>query len=1126
MSKVVLLPNFFKSSNVFFVIFLLFFVSSCKQEKSASTDGKASINVPKNELKFSLIPTSQSNVNFTNVVENRPVPHFMNFGPIFNGGAVAVGDFNKDGLDDFYVTGNEVSNKLYINKGDFKFEDVTEKAGVGGGDGWHFGASVLDINNDGNLDIYVCRGGGWWQTDKSLRTNLLYVSNGDMTFTEKAAEYGLNDTGYGFQPVFFDYDNDNDLDLYIINHPKRHRLRIPEYQAGAKQHRPDEKGKLYKNNGNGTFSDVTIESGLGGAFGFGLSVTCADLDGNGFTDIYVSNDYTQRDFMFMNNGNGTFRDQLFERTKHIPLFAMGTDIADFNNDGFEDIYSVEMLPTGYKKSKTSMAAMNTARFEKLVDNGFHHQYMHNMLQMNQGNGNFSEVAQFAGVAKTDWSWACFLTDFDNDGDRDLFVSNGYKVERLDQDAGKIVTEYLNKNKIDKFKMTQKNVDDLSKFYKYQKVQNQFFTNVDGQSFKNTTASVLPQKVSFSNGSALADLDNDGDLDIIVNNFDEPIFIYENNASTNGNNYLRVKMVGPPGNLMGVGAKVKITANGKEQFFQTKTSRGYLSSTDPIAHFGLGAANKVDKIEVEWPDKKVTVLNNQEANKLVEVPYSAAQDGVVANTRNKGSLVKDITKQSFVAPYKHNENKHEDFKLQILLPHRMSTLGPFVSVADVNGDGLEDFYVGGAHKSAGKLYVQNAQSKFSEVPNPAFQKDKEFEDMGSHFFDADGDKDLDLYIVSGGTEKFQDQEFYNDRLYLNDGKGKFTRENKVMKILNSGSCVNSSDFDGDGDQDLFVGGRVIPELYPIPPGSYLLRNEEGIFNDVGKHLGEGFKKQGMVTDAIWADVNGDNREDLITIGEWMPIKVFVNQLGQALVDQTSTFIPEKTTGWWNSIEKADLDGDGDLDFIVGNLGENYKFKASEKKPFKIYATDFDQNGTCDVLLAKYSGDKEVPVRGRMCMSQQMPGIAETFPTYSKFADAGMDDILGEKKTAGYNYEAVLFSSIILWNDGGKFRIEKLPKEAQISPINGIVPVDINKDGKLDLITAGNMYGSEIETTRADAGIGSVLINEGGSFKSVPASESGLFLQYDVKDLQAIKLANGKQAVLAGCNNDLLRLVEIQ
>jgi len=757
-----LFPDFLKFRYFLLVVFLAFFVSSCKQE-SGGVEGGVSVNIPKKALKFSLVPTSQSNVNFTNIVEDRPVPHFMNFGPIFNGGAVAIGDFNRDGLDDFYVTGNEVSNKLYVNKGDFKFEDVSKKAGVEGGDGWHTGASVLDINNDGLLDIYVCRGGAWWQKDKSLRTNLLYINNGDMTFTEKGAEYGLNDTGFGFQSAFFDYDNDNDLDLYIINHPARSRLRIPEYKAGEKEHRPDEKDKLYKNNGDGTFTDVTLESGLKKAFGFGLSVTCADLDGNGYTDVYISNDYTQRDFMWMNNGNGTFRDQIYERTMHVPLFAMGTDIADFNNDGYEDIYSVEMLPTGYKKSKTSMAAMNTARFDKLVDNGFHYQYMHNMLQMNQGNGNFSEVAQLAGVAKTDWSWACFLSDFDNDGDRDLFVSNGYKVERLDQDVGKKVTSYLNSNNINRYSLTQKAVDDLSKLYEYQKVQNQFFTNEDGLTFSNTTSSVLPQKVSFSNGAALTDLDNDGDLDIIVNNFDDPVFIYKNNANENGNNYLRVKLVGPPGNITGIGAKVRITAEGKEQFFQIKSTRGYLASVDPVAHFGLGATTKVDKIEVEWPDKKVTILNAQEANKTVEVAYSAAQNGGLASTQKVGSMVKDITKESFAVPYKHKENKHEDFKLQILLPHKLSTLGPFVSVADVNGDGLEDFYVGGPHKASGKLYLQNAQSKFTVAPNPAFGKDKEYEDMGSHFFDADGDKDLDLYVVSGGTEKFRDKEFYNDRL---------------------------------------------------------------------------------------------------------------------------------------------------------------------------------------------------------------------------------------------------------------------------------------------------------------------------------------------------------------------------
>jgi len=796
MSKVVSFPKVLFFRNVLLVFSLLFFATNCKQE-GAVAEGNASSNIVKKDLKFSLVPSSHSKVNFTNFIEERPERHHLNFSPIYNGGAVGVGDFNKDGLTDFYVTGNEIPNKLYLNKGDFQFEDVTQKAGLEGGVGWHNGVSVIDINGDGHLDIYLCKGG--WTKDKSLRKNALFINNGDMTFTDKAEAYGLADTGYSFQSAFFDFDNDNDLDLYLINHPKQSGIRIPVYLAGEKGWSPDEKDKLYQNNGDGTFSDITIQSGLKRNYGFGLSVTCADLDGNGFTDVYVSNDYTQRDYMWINNGNNTFRDQLMEKTKHVPLFAMGTDIADFNNDGLEDVFSVEMLPANYKKSKTSMAAMNTARFEKLVDNGFHYQYMHNMLQMNQGKGRFSEVGQMAGVAKTDWSWACFLSDFDNDGSRDLFVSNGYRRERLDHDAGAKVKEYLAKNKINKFALTQKAVDDINKMIPEQKIQNQFFMNNKDFTFKNKSESILPGNPSFSNGAATADLDNDGDLDIIVNNIEDPVFIYKNNAAGNGNNHIRIKLNGPQFNSTGLGAKVSIEAGGEKQFFQIKPTRGYLASVDPIAHFGLGSKSKVDKIEVEWPDKMVTVLNNQKANQTVEVSHSAAQAGGLVTNQKSGSLVKDITQESFATPYKHNENKHEDFKLQILLPHRLSTLGPFVSVADVNGDGLQDFYVGGPHKSSGKLYLQNAESKFNVVPNPAFEKDKEFEDMGSHFFDADGDKDLDLYIVSGGTEKFQDPVFYNDRLYINDGKGKFTRENKVMKILNSGSCVNSSDFDGDGEK---------------------------------------------------------------------------------------------------------------------------------------------------------------------------------------------------------------------------------------------------------------------------------------------------------------------------------------
>lgn len=1098
--------------------------SGCNQEDKNGTGDGANMEIAK-ELKFSLVPSSRSNVKFANNLREKPERHFLNFNTVYDGGGVGVGDFNNDGLMDIYFTGNDCPNKLYINKGGFEFEDVTKKAGVGNHAGWHNGVSLVDINEDGFLDIYVCRGGGEWQRSKSLRTNLLYINNGDLTFTENAVQYGLDDSGFSFHAAFFDYDNDNDLDMYLINHPKQSKIQIPVYQKGMRDWVPDEKDKLYRNDGNGKFSDITIEAGLKNTYGFGLSVTCADVDNNGFTDIYVSNDYTQRDHLWMNEG-GKFQDQIKDRLRHIPMFAMGTDIVDVNGDGLEDIFTVEMLPNDYKKSKTSMASMNTARFEQLVDNGFHHQYMHNMFQLNQGSGRFSEVAQQIGLDKTDWSWACFFSDFDNDSDRDLFVSNGYRRETLDKDSGAEIKNYLIANKVQLDKLTPKMIEDINKMVPVQKLQNVFFSNTGDFSFTNSTSSVLPSKISFSNGAALADLDNDGDLDIVINNLDEPAFIYENNANSNGNNYVRVKLLGPKGNAFGIGAKVKLVTAGKEQFFQVKSTRGYLSSVDPVVHFGMGKTEQIDKVEVVWPDQRVSELTNVSPNQIIEVKYENASSAIATSgLEEEKYLVKDITNEAFAVPYKHKENEHEDYRLQILLPHELSTLGPFMSVGDVNSDGLEDFYVGGPHKAAGTLYLQNKEGRFQMKQNAAFEKDKEYEDMSSLFFDADGDKDLDLYVVSGGTEKFQDTLFYNDRLYVNDGKGNFTKNINLLKTKNSGSCVTSSDFDNDGDLDLFVGGRVIPDLYPIPPGSYLLRNDNGVFNDLAGYLGKDFKYQGMVTDAIWVDLNSDGYEDLITVGEWMPINIFMNSSGQNFTNQTATWFSQKTSGWWNSIEKADLDGDGDMDFIVGNLGENYKFKASEEKPFKIYATDFDRNGTCDVLLAKYSDGKEVPVRGRQCMSQQMPEIANTFPTYSKFADAGMGDIIGDKKENSYNYEAVIFSSVILWNEQGKFRIEKLPKEAQVSPVNGIIPIDYDKDGKLDIITAGNMYGSEIETTRADAGIGNILQNTGSNFKAIPAQKSDLYLQYDVKDLKKIKLANGKTGVLVGGNDDILRLLEM-
>jgi hypothetical protein len=1066
---------------------------------------------------FTFLQPEKTGVHFVNKIVESTKRHYSNFNPLYDGGGVAIGDVNNDGLPDLYFTGNEVPNKLYLNKGDLKFEDVTNKAGVAGGGGWHNGVAMVDINNDGLLDIYVCRGG--WIKDPNQRKNLLFINKGNLKFEEQAVRFGLADAGYSFQAAFFDYDNDGDLDAYVINHPDKSNLQIAEYIDGRANGSKFCKDRLYQNQGNNTFVDVTEQAGMGGTYGFGLGVAIADLDNNGFQDVYVSNDYTEPDYFFLNNGNGTLTESVKERMPHIPVFSMGIDISDIDNDGLEDIFITEMLPDDYKRSKTNMASMNPQLFEEMVAKGFHHCYMHNVLQLNRGNGYFSDVAQLAGMSKTDWSWACFITDFDNDGLRDVFVANGYRRDLYDKDAQQNILKYVaQKGKGDR------DINELMNIFPSEKLENYIFKNDGGLHFTKMTKEWGLDQPSFSNGASIADLDNDGDLDLVVNNLNQEAFVYRNNASKTGNNYLRITLDGPAGNRQGLGTKVHLKVGDKQLVEQFKTNRGYLGTVEPVLHFGLGTATKVDEVRIEWFDGKVNILNNVAAKTELTINYKdAAQPPAGVDEPAPTPVFNELTASAFDKPFVHTENAFDDYKKQILLPHRMSRLGPFITVADVNGDGLEDFYVGGAANQAGQLFLQNNQEKFQAKEVKAFTDDRGYEDMGALFFDADGDGDPDLYVVSGGTEFPEGSTFYQDRLYLNDGKSGFTKSNALPVITASGSCVAAADIDGDKDLDLFVGGRSIPDRYPYPPSSFILLNEGGTFKDATPAIAPQLAQIGMVTTASWSDFDNNGTPDLVLAGEWMPVKFFKNEGGK-LQDVSSTYLPEESTGWWNRIVAYDIDRDGDLDYIAGNLGLNYKFKADKEKPFHIYCDDFDKNGSFDVVLAKHYGDQQVPIRGRECSSQQMPFIAQKFPTYHAFADAKLNDIYGDQLKSALHYEARWFASSLLINDKGTFRIEKLPLHAQFSTVQGILAGDFDSDGNVDLLLGGNMFHSEVETTRADASVGLLLKQEANrSFSTMGVERSGFFIPYDVKDMQLIHLGkNNKKAVLVGSNNDKLRL----
>lgn len=1097
---------------------MIVFATGCKEKNTAGDTAVTSSVDPV----FSKVNTSQSGISFTNMVEeNYHRNYFDTFAYVYNGAGVATADVNNDGLMDIYFTGNEVPNKLYLNQGGMKFKDITATANVDGGKGWDNGVTFVDINSDGFMDIYVCRG-GYKDTDEERR-NLLFVNNGDLTFKEEAKKYGLDDKSYSIHAAFFDMDNDNDLDMYLTNRPDSFYLGLSRMVFG-KRNPPDLcRDKLYRND-NGKFNEIGKQAGIKNNFGYALSVVTADLNNDGWEDIFVSNDYADNDYIYINQKNGTFKDEVKSMTNHLSLFSMGADIADLNNDGFEDILVMEMLPENYKRSKVSMPRMDVQGFWAIVDSGFHKQYMHNVLHLNHGNGFFSDVSQMAGISKTEWSWSTLASDFDNDGYRDIFVANGYRRDLFDGDIQQKQEMYIRAN-MSRYnsaeEMFEKGFKDYMSIYDPIKVRNYLFKNKGGLKFENVSEAWGFKDSTFSNGAAVADFDNDGDLDLVINNLDGESDLYEN-VTDKKNNYLRLKMEGPAQNRDGIGAKISLYYEGKlQQFFQQKTVRGYLSSNDPVVHFGLGKTDKIDSAVIVWPDGKSNSLQNLTTNQVVKVNYQqAVQSG---NPRYVyDPLFAEVTNQFLSTPFLHTENKLDEYVDQVLLPHEFSRSGPFVATGDVNADGTEDFFIGGAKDQSGSLYLQ-VNGTFVKQTVAAFDADKKYEDMGTLLFDADGDKDLDLYVVSGGSEFNEGSGMYQDRLYINDGKGNFTKS-VLPATISSGSCVVAFDVDGDGDLDLFRGGEVMAHKYPYPPTSYLLINEKGKFVDKTNELAPDLLNIGMVKSAIGADLNGDKKAELILAGEWMPVKVFEYAKGK-MKDVSANYGVDKTAGWWNKLVADDIDGDGDLDLIAGNLGENYKFQASIEKPFEVYAKDFDGNGTNDIFLAKHLSNKMVPIRGRECTSQQCPMITEKFPTYLSFAESDLTGILGDEalKTA-LHHQAYLFSTVVFVNDKGKFTAKKLPMEAQLSTVNGIIVKDFDGDGIKDILMAGNKFDVEVETTPADASPGVFLKGLGkNEFKSYMPMESGFFVPYNVKDIQLINSGN-RSAILVSSNNDRLRVFE--
>jgi enediyne biosynthesis protein E4 len=1068
---------------------------------------------------FRRIPQSASGINFTNRLVENDTLNYTIYPYMYMGGGVSVGDINNDGLDDIFFTGNLVPNRLYLNKGNMKFEDITQKGGIGGNHQWFTGSTMVDVNNDGWLDIYVCVSGKYKPSD-----NLLFINNKDNTFTECGRAYGINDTSSSVQATFFDYNNDGLLDLYVANYPiVLVSMGADFYHKKMIENKYDESGHLYKNNGNGTFTDVTREAGVQN-FGMSIGVVAMDFNNDGWKDLYVSNDFNVPDYLYLNNGDGSFREVVKEATSQTSIFGMGIDAADFNNDGLIDLFQIDMTPEDHFRRMANVIPMNYKTFYRSLDFGFHYQYMQNSLQLNNGIFNkipiFSNISLFAGVAYTDWSWGGLFLDLDNDGIKDLFVTNGVLRDINNRD----IMDNPRENMYFKTKEVYR-----PELFPSNPVKNYIFKNNGDFTFTNKADSWGFKEPTFSNGMAYGDFDNDGDLDIVINNINDFSYLYENKAVNKNCHYLKIKLEGPVTNLFGLGSIVMAQTGKIAQKQELTLSRGYMSSAPPFIHFGLDKNEIIDKLTITWPDGKQQVLNNVKVDQTLILNYKDATEQVKKEPEQKSEFT-DITGKSGIT-FLHREDKYDDFEYEPLLPHKNSQMGPGMAVGDVNGDDLDDFFIGNGKGFKGAMYLQTREGTFKEMPGP-WLSDSLYEDTGALLFDADNDGRLDLYVVRGGNNNKENEEYYQDRLYLNTVKGFIKCKNCLPTDLHkSGKCVKAADYDKDGHVDLFVGGRIVPGKYPYPANSYILRNNGGKgedlkFENVTKKVAPGLLNSGLVTDAVWDDFDGDGSMDLIVVGEWMKIRFFHNTENE-FTDITDKLGFAETTGWWNSIYCCDIDGDGDNDYVVGNLGLNYKYKTSEKEPFEIYANDFDLNGTTDLVLGYWEKGKIYPVSGLDASARQVPVIGLRYKSYEEFARATLQEIYGEEMLkASLHYKANTFANSWIENKGnGIFTIHKLPNRAQFSSINAIA--EMKKEGKdKSLIVAGNLYGSEVETPRDDAGIGLVIQSDStGEIKIVPPDQSKLCVKGEVKEIRKIKLASGKNAFLFAINNDSLKLLEL-
>jgi len=1090
------------------------------------TVSQAGMVKPDGHHLFTLLPSAATGVRFENRVTDAPDFNVFTYRNFYNGGGVAVGDLTGDGLPEIVLTSNQDGPRLYLNRGGFRFQDVTKSSGVRSAKGsWTTGVTLADVNGDGRLDIYICKAG---PGVPATRANELWINTGldadsVPTFKEMAAQYGIADQGWSTQAAFLDYDGDGDLDVIVVNNSPK-----PANSFGLMNTRNqrDEYGgaKLYRNDG-AHFTEVSEAAGIySPENAFGLGVVVADVNNDGRPDIYVANDFFERDYLYINRGDGTFSEALDKQMPVVSYFSMGLDVADVDNDGWPDIYTTDMLPEDEARLRTTSQFEGWDLYQTKVKNGYHHQLMRNMLQRNNRDGTFTDIGQMGGVARTDWSWSALIADLDLDGYKDIFVGNGIAKDITSQDYVAFLANDATMKSVTNGGKSKVDFQPLIKAMTSTPLANYAFHNLGGARFTNDAAAWGLDTPSLSNGAAYGDLDGDGALDLVVNNINQESFVYRNNARSlhPENHFLRVQLEGEGANRYAIGARVTVFAGQQALMQEESPTRGFQSSVDYVLDFGLGRAAVADSLRVRWPDGRTTTQTNVATNRLVVVRQTGAlaAPAVIATVPPSARPLADITDEIGI-DFRHEENDFVDFDREPLIPKMLSTEGPFMAVGDVNGDGLDDLYIGGAKGHAGKLLIQQRSGKFTSASDAVFAADAISEDIGAVFFDANGDGRPDLYVVSGGNEYSEGASALQDRLYLNDGGGRFHKAtNALPDEFSSGSHVVAADYDGDGAIDLFVGGRVVPWKYGIDPSSMLLKNDgHGHFTNVTASLAPELEHVGMVTDAVWRDVDGDGKLDLVVVGEWMPITIFHNAGRGRLTPMTIPSLA-KTSGWWNRIVAGDFTGHGRVDFIVGNLGLNGRLHASEREPAMMYVKDFDQNGTVEQLLTIYNQGVSYPIAMRDELLAALPSLASKYPKYADYARQRVTDIFTPAQLEGAVVrQATTFASTLVRNDGGgKFTLIPLPDEAQLAPVYGILPADVDHDGHVDLLLGGNFDGFQAEIGRMSGSAGLLLRGDGaGGFTPVRGVESGFVVPGQTRDIQRVRTARGDVYVVAR-NND--------